>query len=257
MKQLSEEQNKESLIRYPCKAADNKTLVWEDVWKQGYELIQHLHSSHFLQAILIKPVGGGIVAENWEIIKKIIKHGTIFGIFPDGKKRVIDGKIITFPKGTYTRLDESKFPDFVATLCYKNEVLTIDGITFDNMTLNVNGQFQDDKLMGQITDIGDGYFRFIGFLQPEDIKKGYKSWIEYSNIQDHITENKKVLHKDATGQFIFIGNGTVTIKWKDGEHIFEKGALIRITQDIEISSDGNFDAYEFYQVKDKSSFYNA
>ena len=46
-------------------------------------------------------------------------------------------------------------------------------------------------------------------------------------------------------------------KWGDGEHTFEKGAVIQITQDIEISSDGDFDAYEFYQVKDKSSFYNA
>ena len=256
MKQLSEEQNKESLVRYPCTVGETDALVWETVWKQGYEVINHLHSNHFLQAVLVKPVESGEV-ENWEISKNFIKYGTFLGVFPDGKTRVIDGKTITFPKGTYTKIDESKFPNFVATLCYKNEVLTIDGITFDNMTINKNGQFQDDKLMGQITDIGDGYFRFIGFLQAEDLKQGYKSWIEYSNIQDHITENKKVFHKDATGQFIFIGNGIVTIKWGDGEHTFEKGAVIQITQDIEISSDGDFDAYEFYQVKDKSSFYNA
>ena len=148
----------------------------------------------------------------------------------------------------------------VYEFCHNNQVLTINGVKMDNVTFDGTGWIKDGtKHMTNIQKFGRGFYRFMGYLAEDLLELGYKSSVEYSNIQDHITSTKTVTNKKdtTTGQFLFIGDGNVKISWGSENFTFKAGDIIFFRQDVEISSgDGNsFDAYEFYQIKDKSSLY--
>ena len=260
LKQLIQGQNELNADGFPC-------YVWDVIWPHGIDKIYHMYSDHVHRILYIPNPKNDNSITNVEDVskvptpKKISYDVCMFnGIYPHGHEKTMDGKTYQFPAGSYFRLDETKLPAMSYEFCHNNQVLTIDGVKMNNVTFDDTGWIKDGTTpMSNIQKFGRGFYRFMGYLAEDLLELGYKSSVEYSNIQDHITSTKTVTCKKdtTTGQFLFIGEGNAKIKWDTKENIFKQGDIIYINQDVEISSgDGNsFDAYEFYQIKDKSSLY--
>ena len=265
IRQLVEGQNEASAAGFPC-------YVWDHIWPHGIDRVYHVYSDHVPRILYIPNPRQDDSVTNVEDVSKVptpklVSYDVCMfnGIYPDGHEKTMDGKTYKFPAGSYFRLDETKLPAMIYEFCHNNEVLTIDGVKMDNVTFDERGWVKDNTtLMSNIKNFGRGFYRFMGYLAEDLLKLGYKSSVEYSNIQDHITTEKTVTCKKdtTTGQFLFVGNGSPKIRWaKDTENqddfTFKAGDTIIINEDVEIySGDGNaFDVYECYQVKDKSSLY--
>ena len=265
IRQLIEGQNEANADGFPC-------YVWDIIWPHGINKLYHVYSDHVPRILYIpNPRQDDSITNVEDVSKvptpKIVSYDVCMfnGIYPDGHEKTMDSETYQFPAGSYFRLDETKLPAMSYEFCHKNEVLTINGVKMDNVTFDGTGWIKDGtKHMSNIRKFGRGFYRFMGYLAEDLLELGYKSSVEYSNIQDHITTEKTVTCKKdtTTGQFLFVGNGSVKIRWaKDTENqddfTFKPGDLIIINEDVEIySGDGNaFDVYECYQVKDKSSLY--
>ena len=260
MRQLLKGLNEANADGFPC-------YVWDIIWPHGIKKLFHLYSDHVPRILYIPNPRVDNTITNVEDVskvptpKKVSYDVCMFnGIYPDRHEKTVDGKTVVFPAGSYFRLDETKLPAMSYEFCHNNEVLTIDGVKYNDVTFDDTGWIKDGTTpMSNIQKFGRGFYRFMGYLAEDLLELGYKSSVEYSNIQDHITATKTVTNKKdtTTGQFLFVGNGNVKVSWGSENFIFKAGDLIFFRQDVEVSSgDGNsFDVYEFYQIKDKSSLY--
>jgi hypothetical protein len=174
------------------------------------------------------------------------------------------GTDVTFPAGSYLTYNDKS----MHVVKYKNEVVKVNGIELNDiwhqdgiLYVGENGVLFEKNGWW---NTGAGHFNISSTLLKSLRDEGCVTKIENARIQDHITEPKKVTLKDVDGQFLFVASGTVTIKFQtvtdgaeiiDDEKEFQAPSIIQMTQDLDISG-SDFNLYEFYSIKDRSSLYD-
>ena len=197
---------------------------------------------------------------NWSVSENWIKRFMAMDIYPNGNVMTYDGKTYELPPNSYTTYDENLKLNF----CHKNKVLEIDGLVFDNLNFNKYGLVKEDTGIN-FTDLykyANGYYHMAGYLHDAEQAEGMVSKIEYATARTHIYEPTTIEPKDVDGHFIFVGNGTVDIEYKDDDtewksKSIKSGSLIILKNNktIKIVGGDNYHVYEYYAKKDKSKLY--
>ena len=250
---------------------DACTFEIQDTMYNGvYEHVNAKYSEVFPRVTYIpseglKNIKTSFIISNKEEMKKISTQD----VFPYGAGFTFKGSEYALPAGSYqTYNDKSKH----VIMC-RNEVLNFDGVDFDDIiTDSASGEVRvgnDPILKKDVywTNTDKGIYNISGWLQQKTQDKGKISKIEYSRLKNHIWQPQTITKKDVNGQFLLIARGTVKFKFtlidletketKDVEKEFKRGAILHLTQDVELlSGTTDFQVYEFYADKDLMPLYN-
>lgn len=245
--------------------------IQDNIYNGVYEHINTKYSPVYPRVTYIPAGGLDNIKTSYLICnKEEMKKVSTQDVFPYGAKFTFKGNDYELPYGSYnTYNDKSKH----VIMC-KNEVLNYDGIDFDDIIYDsTSGQIRigDEHILFEKDvywrETDKGHYNISGWLQGHERAEGKISKLEYSRIKNHIWEKQIITKKDVNGQFLLVARGEVTFKFnitKLGtdetvitEKKFKRGAILHLTQDVEITEGTeDFQLYEFYSEKDLSYLYD-